>query len=224
MSISAHLRSIGELLNPMPALYPRPPILVTDLWYCPSKSRLTISTVFENMMTSLGPETSRSNGPRTVLLPENADVVQRIIHGLYAARHKPDILPEPSLELLHADVMFHQKYNIKVSRSDAESALTAALRKNPFAGIAYAGRLDDLTLGRQAIELLRFDPVHKGGVFDLWAAMADIKPSWQLALASLLLPYQSFHHVQANPAFFPILSASQNHDRDQILYRSEGNC
>lgn len=107
-------------------------------------------------------ETSSLNGPRTVLLPENADVVKRIIHGLYAARHKPDILPEPSLELLHAHVMFHQKYNIKVSRFAAESALTAALRKDSFAGIAYASRLDDLTLGRQAIELLRFDPVHKG--------------------------------------------------------------
>jgi hypothetical protein len=160
-------------------------------------SRLTISTEFEGMLTILGSESSFTNEIETVVLPENADVVRRIIHGLYATRHQPDTLPDPSLDLLHADVKFHQKYNIEVTRPEAESALTAALGKDPFAGLAYASRHDDLALGRQAIELLRFD---QNG-FDIWVAMADNKPSWQLALASLLLPNPSFHHVLQEPDY-----------------------
>jgi hypothetical protein len=144
---------------------------------------LTTSTVFKDMLTLPLSSQFATDESETVALDEPSDLIAKMLHGLYAARHDPKNLPESTLELLHAHVKLHDKYDIKVTRAQAENTLHTALYKSPFAGLAYASQINDLTLGRQAIELIRFD--YK---FDLWMSLSDVKPSWQLALAQLLLP------------------------------------
>lgn len=127
-----------------------------------------------------------------------------MLHGLYAARHTPSILPDPTLEMLYADIKLHKKYNIKVTRADADVKLHMMLKQNPFAGLAFASHQNDLLLGRQAIRLIRFetDMEHH---FDLWNKMADVKHSWQLALASLLLRVYAYD----NPPYdYPLREAT----------------
>jgi hypothetical protein len=127
-----------------------------------------------------------------------------MLHGLYAARHTPSILPKPTLETLYANVKLHRKYNIEITRGKADDELLKMLKQDPFAGLAYASRQNDLDLSRQAIQLIRFDTDMEHH-FDLWKKMVDVKPSWQLALARLLLPVYAYEN---SPYEYPFKGGS----------------
>ena len=140
-----------------------------------------------------------------------------MLHGPYAARHTPSILPEPTLETIYANVKLHKKYNIEITRGKADDELHQMLKHDPFAGLAYASRQNDLDLGRQTIRLIQFDTDMEHH-FDLWKKMADIKPSWQLALASLLLRVYAY---QNPPYEYPLrggttLEVNCDIDLDQV--------
>jgi hypothetical protein len=167
-------------------------------------SMLTISSEFERIITLLAPESVSADGTESLVLEENAEELSRMLHGLYAARHTSNILPKPTLEMLYANVKLHQKYNIEITRGKADDKLHKMLKQDPFAGLAFASRQNDLDLGRQAIRLIRFetDMEHH---FDLWKKMVDVKPSWQLALASLLLRVYAYD----NPPYeYPLRRAT----------------
>jgi hypothetical protein len=147
---------------------------------------LTISSESERIITLLTPESVFADGTESLVLEETAEELSRMVHGLYAARHTPSILPKPTLEMLYANVKLHKKYNIEITRGKADDKLHKMLKHYPFAGLAYASRQNDLDLGRQAIRPIRFDTDMEHH-FDLWKKMVDVKPSWQLGLARLLL-------------------------------------
>jgi hypothetical protein len=128
-------------------------------------------------------------------LDEPAEVIERALNGLYSA-HMNDIAlrtQTPGLEVLHATVKFHDKFNMDMGRETAERALHLGIKRDPFAALAYASRQDDVDLGRQAIKLIRFGSEEYGDV-SLWARMSDIKPSWQLAFAKLTIPTFSYQY------------------------------
>jgi hypothetical protein len=96
------------------------------------------------------------------------------------------------------------------------------LKQDPFAGLAYASRQNDLDLSRQAIQLIRFD-TDMEHYFDLWKKMVDVKPSWQLALARLLLPVYAYENL---PYEYPFKGGSSlevkcDIDLDQVALASE---
>jgi hypothetical protein len=124
-------------------------------------------------------------------LEETADVMERILHGLISTQYDPNFLSSPTLRQLHAAVKAHDKYDIEINRLKATLAFKSALKNDPWAGLAYASHINDLTLGRHAIELLQFDKIEKDGT-GFWGMMADVKPSWQIALARLILPEIAF--------------------------------
>jgi hypothetical protein len=126
------------------------------------------------------------------------------MHDLYAARHTPSILPKPTLEMLYANVKLHKKYNIEITRGKADNQLHQMLKQDPFAGLAYASRQNDLDLGRQAIGLIQCDTDMEHHL-RLWEKMVDVKPSWQLALASLLLPVYAYKN---SPYEYPFKGGS----------------
>ena len=165
---------------------------------------LTISSEFERIITLLTPESVSVDGTEPLVLEETAEELSRMLHGLYAARHAPSILPQPTFEMLYANVQLHKKYKIEITRGRADDELHKMLKQDPFAGLAYASRQNDLDLGRQAIRLIRFntDMEHH---FDLWKKMADIRPSWQLALASLLLRVYAYDNP---PREYPFKGAT----------------
>ena len=154
---------------------------------------LTISSEFERIITLLAPESVSADGTESLVLEETAEELSRMLHGLYAARHAPSILPQPTLEMLYANVKLHKKYKIEITRAEAYDELHQMLKQDPFAGLAYASRQNDLDLGRQAIRLIQFDTDMEHH-FDLWKKMADVKHSWQLALASLLLRVYAYQN------------------------------
>lgn len=78
---------------------------------------------------------------------------------------------------------FCDKFDFDRGRAHATAALRSMLRKDPFAGLAYASRTNNLALGKQAIELLEL-AAFLTGQFDLWEVMSEVKPSWQIALAN----------------------------------------
>jgi hypothetical protein len=165
---------------------------------------LNISFEFERIITLLAPESVSVDGTEPLVLEETAEELSRMLHGLYAARHTPSILPNPTLETLYANVKLHKKYNIEITRGEADDELHRMLKQDPFAGIAYASRQNDLDLGRQAIRLIQFDTDMERH-FDLWKKMVNVKPSWQLALASLLLRVYAY----GNPPYeYPLRRAT----------------
>jgi len=125
------------------------------------------------------------------IVEETAEVLGRMLHGLYAARHAPTILSSPTLDEIYANVKIHRKYKIDVTLYDANAKLHTALAQDPFAGLAYASQKNDLELGRQAIRLIQFK-TDSSNYCDLWEMMRNVKPTWQLALAKLLLPIYAF--------------------------------
>jgi len=147
---------------------------------------LTVSSEFERIITLVAPESVSADGTEPLVREETAEELSRMLHGLYSARHTASILPQPTLEMLYANVKLHKKYNIEITRGKADDELHKILKQDPFAGLAYASRQNDMILGQQAIRLIRFDTDMEHH-FDLWKKMADVKHSWQLALASLLL-------------------------------------
>jgi len=154
---------------------------------------LTISSEFERIITLLAPESVSADGTESLVLEETAEELSRMLHGLYAARHASSMLPQPTLEMLYANVKLHKKYNIEITRGKADDELQKMLKQDPLAGLANASRQNDIILGRQAVRLIRFDTDMEHH-FDLWKKMADVKHSWQLALASLLLRIYAYEN------------------------------
>lgn len=116
-----------------------------------------------------------------------ATVLSRFIHGAYAARHHPVILPGPDLATLDAIVKLHKKFTFTVTQNQAEEDLIVALKSDPFAGLAYASRQKDVELGRQAIELIEFNTGSENE-YDLWDKVSNVEPLWQLTFMRLALP------------------------------------
>ena len=121
-------------------------------------------------------------------LDEPADVIERMLHGLYSSHYDPAVLPLPSLRQLHLAAKAHDKFDIGINQSKANMALYLALKGDPWTGFAYASHINDLELGRRAIQLMRFNEGEEDPDFDLWESLADVKPAWQLAFAKVLSP------------------------------------
>jgi len=142
------------------------------------------------------PDTNVVTFPNQQLdLDEPAEVIERALHGLYSA-HMNDIplwMQTPSLEVLHATVNFHDKFDMDMGRETAEAALHIGIKRDPIAAFAYASRHKDVAFARQAIRLIRFGSEQSGFV-DLWSMMADAKASWQLALAKVVIPLFKFDY------------------------------
>jgi hypothetical protein len=130
-------------------------------------------------------------------LEETAEVIEGILTGLYSARYTRSTFQDSGLATLSAAVRFHDKFDIAINQARADDALYRVLKKDPFGGFAIASQNNDLTLGRTAIQLMRF--FSEGDrKFDFWTLMADVKPSWQLALVKILSPeYSIFYDYPA---------------------------
>ena len=92
----------------------------------------------------------------------------------------------------------HDKFQVPNARRAAERRLESDLEQDPFAGFAFASHHDDLHLGRMAIELIDLQ-VGVGGRLDFWKQISDARPSWQLALAQLVMPFISRYHDHPPP-------------------------
>jgi hypothetical protein len=92
----------------------------------------------------------------------------------------------------------HDKFQVPDARRAAECRLESNLEQDPFAGFAFASQHDDLQLGRKAIKLIDLQ-VGVGGRLDFWKQISEAKPSWQLALAQLVMPFISRYHDKPPP-------------------------
>ena len=154
---------------------------------------LTSSGFFRDIFSL--PDTHGVSSPNQPIdLDEPADVIERVLHGLYASRLNNR--SDPSLEVLQAAVRSHDKFNIDTGLKMAEEALHRGITKDPFAAFTYASQQGDLDLGRQAIRLIRLDS-GENRIIKLWSMMSDAKPSWQLALADLVDPTPSRNYFVA---------------------------
>lgn len=132
-----------------------------------------------------------ANEPVTLEIPAN--VLERILHRFSSTRYDPGILPAPTLEQLHAAAVFHDKFDIHIDKYDPNEAFHSALKKDPFAALAYASQINDLDLGRRAIQLIQVDgPLLT--IYGIWNLISNVKPTWQLAFARLILPRVSLAH------------------------------
>jgi hypothetical protein len=178
---------------------------------------LTISTFFGDMFSL--PDTNVVPFPNEQIdLDEPAEVIERALHGLYSA-HMNDIAlrtQTPSLEVLHATVKFHDKFNMDMGREPAEAALHCGIKRDPIAAFAYASRHKDVALARQAIRLIRFG-TEQSGLIDLWSIMADAKTSWQLALAKMVTPLFKYDY-SCNGYRYNTLHTLDNHCSSSHVY------
>jgi hypothetical protein len=135
----------------------------------------------------------KSWSTQPIFVDEPAEVIANALSQLYVHRHRYPTYDHDDIENLHAAVKFNDKYGISATRRNIISDLHIALRNDPFAGLAYASRQNDLEFGREAVGHIRLGTGQKGEA-DLWALMADIKPSWQVALAKLMIPRIMYHY------------------------------
>jgi hypothetical protein len=147
---------------------------------------LTVSSVFKDLLTLPSSDVSSTDQTAEMAMDVPANVLSRFIHGMYAARHHSEILPKPDLAILDANVKLHKKFSLTVTQDQAEEDLHVALKSDPFAGLAYASRQNDVELGREAIKLIEFDSGFENQ-FDLWDKISDMKLSWQVAFMRLAL-------------------------------------
>jgi hypothetical protein len=147
-------------------------------------------------------------------LEETADVIERILHGLYSSRYDPSVLSSPCLRQLHAAVKAHDKFDIQTNQFKATMSFESALKRDPWAGLAFASHINDLALGRDAIKLIRLHKIYEGGA-GIWEMMSDIKPNWQIAFARLILPkihseFPEYYHVDFADAMTDKESSERN--------------
>jgi hypothetical protein len=134
---------------------------------------LTSSGFFQDIYSL--PDTDDVSFPnQSIDLDEPAEVIERVLHGLYASRLND--CSNPSLKVLHAAVRFHDKFNIETGLKTAEEALQLGITRDPFAAFAYASQQGDLALGRQAIRLIRLGS-EQSRMIKLWSMMSYAKPS-----------------------------------------------
>ena len=148
---------------------------------------LTISSFFMDMFTlptSVQPAASQDV---PIVLEESTDDVERMLRRLYVARYSLHNCSPPTLASLHSAVKLHDKYDIELGRIESYEALHQALVGDPWGALAYASQVNDVELGRQAILRLRSDRDETDSD-DIWYTMskAKIKPSWQVAFATLV--------------------------------------
>jgi hypothetical protein len=136
-------------------------------------------------LPSTGLESSPTNEP--IKLDEAAGVVARLLCGIYSKHYAPPVLSIVVLDFLHDTVRAHDKFDIQTDQSETKMALQAALTAQPWTGLAYASHINDLALGKRAIELIRLDEVNNYGS-SIWELLSRMKPTWQIALARLILP------------------------------------
>ena len=143
---------------------------------------LNISTFFRDMFTL---PTTGTAIEEPINLEETADVLGRLLNGIFSSQFDPSILPAKGLGQLHALAKAHDKFGIETHQFEAKAAFNSALKDDPWAGLAHASHINDLELGRNAIQLMRLDKTYDS---DIWELLSDVKPTWQIALARLVLP------------------------------------
>jgi hypothetical protein len=140
--------------------------------------------------------TGASSLKDSVKLEETADVIERMLNGMYSRQYDPP--SSPTLRQLHAAVKAHDKFDIEFNRSEAKMALESALREDPWEGFGYASRNNDVELGKIAIQLMRLEETDDS---DIWDLLSDVKPTWQIALGRLVLPKmqnKAFSYYEGN--------------------------
>jgi non-ribosomal peptide synthetase component F len=146
---------------------------------------LNISTFFSDMFSLPNAGIGASSVNASINLEETADVIERMLYAIHSSQYAPLVLEASSLRQLHAAVKVHDKFDIETNRFQAETAFKWALAEDPWAGLAYASHDNDLEVGRFAIQYLQLHDLNHN---DIWEVLSDVKPSWQIALAKLILP------------------------------------
>ena len=163
---------------------------LSRLSLCPYRdTKLNISTFFRDMFSLPNADAGASSvndSVNSVNVEETAYVIERILNGMSPRQY--DLPSPPTLEQLHGAVRAHDKFDITINRSHATAALRYALSEDPWTGLAYASHINDLALGRMAIELMGPGDIDGDGCC-IWESLSDlnVKPTWQIAFLKLIL-------------------------------------
>ena len=147
---------------------------------------LKLSSVFKDMF-SLPTNTLSDNQMEPISVDATADAIALMLIDL--EQHESEVKREKlpgDLDVLHAAADLQAKFEMS-SSSISMARFNAELERDPFAGFAFASRRKDLFLGRRMIRNMSFKPDSAGQV-DFWKRISNAKPTWQLALARLMMP------------------------------------
>lgn len=123
-----------------------------------------------------------------IFIDEKADVLALLLHNSQRNRCWDDLVPlKADVTILHAAVMATDKFDVDDPQDELDDALDYALDQTPFRIFATASRQNNLHLGKMAIKNMTHSR-HRVGKFDFWQEVSEATPSWQVALARLLLP------------------------------------
>jgi len=154
--------------------------------------QLTISEVFQDMFSL--PVANQVDQTEPIFIDEKAEILAIMLSDLrdyYSVQDRISGHEDHDLATNYFVARTHDKFQITDVRQVAKHRLNDSLRRDPFAGLAFASRQDDVKLGRKAIKLMSFSKWLKGprvGSIGFWEKISDVKPSWRLALAELLMP------------------------------------
>jgi hypothetical protein len=155
-------------------------------------SQLTFSEFFKDMF-SLSTTEPNFDQSQPIFIDEKAetlaimlsDIQNHDLHSRQSAHQKYDLATNYSV------VRANDKYQVSNALREASCRLQDSLKVDPFAAFAFASRQDDVELGRDAIGFMDLEHHLAGsypGELNLWKKLSETKPSWQVALAQLILP------------------------------------
>jgi hypothetical protein len=149
------------------------------------------SDVFKDMFSLPTSDLNRDQA-HPIFIDEKAEVLALMMSDLqqHESRTGPSSSKEHGLAINYSVMKAHD------GRRAAERRLHWDLEVDPFAGFAFASWNADLELGRKAIELM---DLLNGDGNDFWEDISDAKPTWQLALAQLAMPYMSRRYFNTSP-------------------------
>jgi len=143
--------------------------------------QLTISEVFQDMFSLAVADQVDQSEP--IFIDEKAEILAIMLSDLrdyYSAQDRVSGHEDHDLATNYFVARTHGKFQITDVRRVAKHQLNDSLRRDPFAGLAFASRQDDVKLGRKAIKLMSFSNCLKGPGVDsigFWKKISDVKPS-----------------------------------------------
>lgn len=152
---------------------------------------LTISEFFRDMFDL--PASDLNIDPfQPIFIDEKSEVLAIMISDLreLSCQSETSSAASHGIATDYSVMLAHDKFQATEGLIAAQRRLECSLSVNPFAGFAIASRSHDLRLGRRAIRHINLQVIN-GGQLDFWHEIADAKPSWQLALAQLVMPLMS---------------------------------
>jgi hypothetical protein len=155
------------------------------------------SDVFKDMFSLPTSDLNRDQA-HPIFIDEKAEVLALMISDLQQHDSRTGLSSgkEHGLATNYSVLKAHEKYQVSDGRRAAERRLQWDLEVDPYAAFAFASWNADLELGRKAIELM---DLLNGDGNDFWEDISDAKPTWQLALAQLAMPYMSRRYFNTSP-------------------------